>query len=103
LETKGFENKTNNQNMSMNVSITDSLEEFVQAQVKSGMYASASEVVRSGLRLLREREINLNKHLDIAMEKLNDPNAEWIEMSDEFWSALDSRVEKRVLNFQNGK
>ena len=87
----------------MNVSITDSLEEFVQAQVKSGMYASASEVVRSGLRLLREREINLNKHLDIAMEKLNDPNAEWIEMSDEFWSNLKTEVVFEINNSNSKK
>jgi putative addiction module CopG family antidote len=89
--------------MSMNVSITDSLEEFVQAQVKSGMYASASEVVRSGLRLLREREISLHKHIDIAMEKLNDPNAEWIEMNDEFWNNLKADVVFEINNRNSKK
>ena len=40
----------------MNVSLTPELERFVQDHVKSGMYQTASEVVREGLRLLAERE-----------------------------------------------
>ena len=39
----------------MNVSLTPELAGFVKEQVESGMYHSASEVVREGLRLLRER------------------------------------------------
>ncbi|MDJ0590160.1 MAG: type II toxin-antitoxin system ParD family antitoxin [Pleurocapsa sp. MO_226.B13] len=41
----------------MNVSLTKELEQFVQAQVKSGMYYSASEVIREGLRLLKEKDL----------------------------------------------
>lgn len=40
----------------MNVSLTPELEAFVHAQVASGQYASASEVVRQSLRLLEEYE-----------------------------------------------
>jgi len=40
----------------MNVSLTRQLEKFVQKRVSSGLYTSASEVVREGLRLLEERE-----------------------------------------------
>ena len=40
----------------MNVSLTPELEAFVEMAVKSGRYASASEAVREGLRLLEERE-----------------------------------------------
>ena len=40
----------------MNVSLTPDLEQYVQAKVSSGLYYSASEVIREGLRLLRERE-----------------------------------------------
>ncbi len=40
----------------MNVSLTPELEQYVQEKVASGMYYSASEVIREGLRLLRERE-----------------------------------------------
>jgi antitoxin ParD1/3/4 len=40
----------------MNVSLTDELEGFVHQKVESGLYHSASEVVREGLRLLKERD-----------------------------------------------
>jgi antitoxin ParD1/3/4 len=40
----------------MNVSITPDLERFVRDKVESGLYNSASEVVREALRLLVARE-----------------------------------------------
>jgi antitoxin ParD1/3/4 len=43
----------------MNVSIGQRWERFVERTVKSGRYASASEVVREGLRLVEEREAKL--------------------------------------------
>lgn len=41
----------------MNVSLTPELEQYVQEKVSSGLYYSASEVIREGLRLLKEREL----------------------------------------------
>ncbi|MBH8576816.1 type II toxin-antitoxin system ParD family antitoxin [Nostocaceae cyanobacterium CENA369] len=40
----------------MNVSLTPELEKWVQSKVESGMYTSASEVIREGLRLLKEQD-----------------------------------------------
>ncbi len=40
----------------MNVSLTKELEKLVTTKVKSGLYHTASEVVREGLRLLDERD-----------------------------------------------
>jgi len=40
----------------MNVSLTPKLEELVQAKLATGMYNSASEVIREALRLLEERD-----------------------------------------------
>jgi antitoxin ParD1/3/4 len=40
----------------MNVSLTPELERFVDDKVESGLYNNASEVVREGLRLLKEHD-----------------------------------------------
>ena len=40
----------------MNVSLTPELEKFIDGKVGSGLYNNASEVVREGLRLLKEHD-----------------------------------------------
>jgi antitoxin ParD1/3/4 len=62
----------------MNISLTPELEHFVQEKVNSGMYTSASEVIRESLRLLythddlqRERIKQLNKAIDVGLDELN--------------------------------
>jgi antitoxin ParD1/3/4 len=40
----------------MNVSLTPELEQYVNQKVESGLYHSASEVIREGLRMLKERD-----------------------------------------------
>jgi antitoxin ParD1/3/4 len=40
----------------VNVSLTPQLEDLIRAKVESGLYHTASEVVREGLRLLEERD-----------------------------------------------
>lgn len=40
----------------MNISLTPQLEELVKKKVDSGLYGSASEVMREALRLLDERD-----------------------------------------------
>ena len=42
--------------MGMNVNLTPQLEELVRAKVASGLYTSASEVVREALRLMDEQD-----------------------------------------------
>jgi len=41
----------------MNISLTPELEKFVEQEVGSGLYQTASEVVRAGLRLLKREEM----------------------------------------------
>jgi antitoxin ParD1/3/4 len=51
----------------MNVSLTPELERLVQEKVKSGRYASVSEVIREGLRLLEEQdELRLQRLADVG-------------------------------------
>lgn len=40
----------------MNVSLTPELEQLINQKVSSGLYNSASEVIREGLRLLQEQD-----------------------------------------------
>ena len=56
--------------MQKNTSITlgKHFDSFIAQQVQNGRYASASEAVRAGLRLLEEREIKL-KALRHALEE----------------------------------
>jgi antitoxin ParD1/3/4 len=44
----------------MNVALTPDLEELVNSKLKEGRYETADEVIREGLRLLKERDDHLN-------------------------------------------
>jgi antitoxin ParD1/3/4 len=56
--------------MSLNVSLTPELEQLIAEKVESGMYTTASEVVREGLRLLREADLDREAWRAEAGEKL---------------------------------
>lgn len=62
----------------MNVSLTPELEKLVTSKVESGLYQSASEVIREGLRLLddhdRLRELRLSevrKKIETGLDQLD--------------------------------
>jgi antitoxin ParD1/3/4 len=70
----------------MNVSLTPELDGFIEQKVQSGMYQSASEVVRAGLRLLKERDDDkqsrleqLRKEIDLGYAALE--RGEYIEFT----------------------
>ncbi len=54
----------------MNVSVGCEFEEYVQRKVASGEYASASEVVHDGLRLLKERDRLLEARLKAVRREI---------------------------------
>lgn len=43
------------------ITLGETFDQFVRSEVESGEYASASEVIRAGLRLLKERK---ERHLE---------------------------------------
>ncbi len=55
----------------MNVSLGDRWENFVDRAVSGGRYASASEIVREGLRLVEEREAKLHALQKMIADSLN--------------------------------
>jgi antitoxin ParD1/3/4 len=54
----------------MNISLTAELERYVHGKVQEGMYHSASEVVREGLRLLREKDELHQKKLEQIRQEI---------------------------------
>jgi antitoxin ParD1/3/4 len=48
----------------MNVSLTEQMVKFVEQQVATGEYQSASEVVRAGIRLLQQQKQDREARLD---------------------------------------
>jgi antitoxin ParD1/3/4 len=54
----------------MNVSLTPELEKLVTRKVESGLYQSASEVIREGLRLLDDHDRLRELHLGEVRKKI---------------------------------
>ena len=53
---------------STSVNLSDHFCRFIDEQVETGRYGSASEVVRDGLRLLEERQIRLDRLRNMLAE-----------------------------------
>ncbi len=64
--------------MTLNISLTPHLESLVREKVDSGLYASASEVVREALRLMEEQD----RARAIKLEQLRQDIREGLESGD---------------------
>ena len=89
----------------MNVSLTKELESFVNELVTSGMYFSASEVVRDGLRLLKEQEaLKKMKYEELRAEIIKGyEQAQRGESKLLDIGAIKAEGEKRITAKRNGK
>ena len=58
------------------ISLGDHFEAFIQKEIKSGRYSSASEVIRSALRLLENEEMKLN---EVREALVTGENSGWVE------------------------
>ena len=56
----------------MNISLTPKLETMVKKKVESGMYNSASEVIREALRLLEEKDNLYQMRLKALKQNIQD-------------------------------
>ncbi|MBD2295178.1 type II toxin-antitoxin system ParD family antitoxin [Anabaena sphaerica FACHB-251] len=83
----------------MNVSLTTELENWVQSKVESGMYTSASEVIREGLRLLKEqdtlKEIRLAELRREIQKGIDSGESTPLNMSEIIAKAKQQRQEKQ--------
>ena len=83
----------------MNVSVGERWESFVEQIVKEGRYASVSEVVREGLRLVEEREAklrDLRRTIRSAIERGGSLSDE--EVSANIDAALDNWEKQRAAS-----
>lgn len=79
------------------VSLGDHFTQFVQQQVASGRYATASDVLRAGLRKLEEEEERLQWMRSQVAEGIAAIEAGHVyEESDEFWEGIDREVDERM-------
>ncbi len=55
-----------------NVSLGDHFEIFIETQVQQGRFQNASEVVRAGLRLLEDHELQRAERYSLLARSIND-------------------------------
>jgi len=84
----------------MNVSLPQGLAEFVEQEIESGAYSTASEVVRDGLRLLRrekdahqERVAILKREIQKGADELDRGELSDLSIPD-IWKALQDKKRK---------
>ena len=83
-----------------NINLTDELDEFVAAQIKTGQYQNASEVMRAGLRLLyaqqEERAFKLAALKVAIQEGIDSGPGVVIEDIDKFFDEIDAEIEAEI-------
>lgn len=94
----------------MNVSLTKELENFIGELVASGMHFSASEVVRDGLRLLKEQEAlkkmrveELRAEIMLGIEDLKTGNSMSFTSEEEIFQEIKNRGQERLDKKRNGQ
>ncbi|BBO26482.1 hypothetical protein AltI4_08700 [Alteromonas sp. I4] len=73
----------------MNITLGSEFEKRINEKVASGLYTSASEVIRDGLRLLFEKDVLKQQQLDILREEVGKGFQQLSEGKNSDKSALD--------------
>lgn len=86
-----------------NINLTDALDAFVAEQVASGQFQNASEVVRAGLRLLRDEEQRRARKLELLRQAVQEgwdsfDRGEGIVVQDidAFFAEIDDEIEAEI-------
>jgi antitoxin ParD1/3/4 len=86
--------------MGTNVNLTPQLEELIRTKVASGMYGSASEVVREALRLLDERDSEKALRLELLRSEIREGLSSG---PGQRWSADEIKAEGRARRAVRGQ
>jgi len=79
------------------VSLGSHFTEFIDKQVESGRYSTASDVIRDSLRMMEKKEQNLEWLRARIAEGMEDiEQGRIIEESDQFWDDIDREVDARI-------
>lgn len=88
--------------MSLNVSLTPSLEGFVRDKVTQGEYESASEVMREALRLFKRREelwqVEVRRKIDAGIASLRAGQG---VPAEQVWAKLEKVVSEAERQHDN--
>jgi antitoxin ParD1/3/4 len=77
-----------------NVSLTKELDEFVSSRVQGGLYANASEVMRTALRLLEREEREYEEKLAALRAAIAEGDASGYMNGEEFFDGLSSYIDE---------
>ncbi len=82
----------------MNVSLTQELEAYISTQVKSGLYNSASEVIREALRNQIKKSLvsELSQRLTISRKQVNDGDV--LLADKQYFESKRNRLRQKHLN-----
>jgi antitoxin ParD1/3/4 len=91
----------------MNVSLTPELEKFVEKEVGTGLYQTASEVVRAGLRRLKEESDVRLMRVPATLDELESQLLQSVESLDAgkgvSGEEVFRRLRKRIKDARAGK
>ena len=79
-----------------NINLTREMDGFVDAKIKSGQYANASEVIRAGLRALKEDEQEDMAKLEAVRTAVREGEESGFAEGDVFGEIRD-RIRRRAL------
>lgn len=82
----------------MNISLTKELEDYVANQLKTGLYGSASEVIREALRthIMKQKRADFDDRLARSEKQME--NGEYIVADDAYWDSKKRMIRDKYMN-----